>query len=79
MSRKLCFVLIPYDNFREFETFLYEQVGYPTQGFVRYVSSDNQVYVLDLEESEAVMITLRFQGAKVDPFTTSRGPPVGTY
>jgi hypothetical protein len=70
--RRLCFVSIPYEDFKDFETFLYGQIKYPIHGFVRYVSNDYQIYVLDLEEDESIMITLRFQDAKIDPFNTTK-------
>jgi hypothetical protein len=68
MARHLSFVTVPYEDYKDFELFLYEQISYPDHGFIRYVSSDSQVYVLDLEEEDSVMITLRFTGVVIDPF-----------
>lgn len=68
MTRHLSFVSIPHEDHTDFEQFLKEQISYPDHGYIRYASSDNQVYVLELEEEDSMLIILRFSGAVIDPF-----------
>lgn len=77
MSRELFSVYIPYENYEDFEVFLFEQLSYPNFGYVRMVEADCQVYMLDLEPDDVTMITLRYTGASVVSYSGGR-PSMGS-
>ena len=65
MSRNTYSVCISYDEYVEFEKFLYDQLEYPDFGYTRMASGYGQVYILDLEESDIVLISLRYADAVI--------------
>ena len=65
MSRQRYYVYIPYDEYDDFEVYLYAQLNYPDHGYTRTVNGVHQLYLLDLEESDATMILLQYKDAVV--------------
>lgn len=68
MPRILYTVCIAYDDFRDFELFLYDNLKYPNHGWTRRSGDFGQLYLLELEEEEIVFITLRYKASTVTPF-----------
>lgn len=61
-------VKIPREYFRDFEEFLYAGLGYSSFGWTRFAEGDYQVYILELTSEQAMMITLRYEGAQALAF-----------
>jgi len=66
--KELSAVFIPYDNSNDFEVFLYEQLNYHEHGWVKYSQNEFIVYLLSLDKEQAMMVALKYQGAKVEPY-----------
>lgn len=68
MPRILYTVCIAYEDFRDFEKFLYDNLKYPNHGWSRRAGDYGQIYLLELEESDIVFITLRYKGSTIKIF-----------
>jgi hypothetical protein len=72
--KELSIVSIPYDDFPDFEIFLYAQLNYHEHGWIKYSQNEFIVYMLSLDKEQAVMVRLKYLGARVDPFKTGGLP-----
>lgn len=59
---------IPYNDYEDFEFFLYEQINYPEFGYTTYIDNGSRCYILDLEKDQIIMITLKYKGSSFSKY-----------
>lgn len=58
-------VNMPCDLSEEFEVFLYSVLQYKEFGYSRQASGNENIYMLNLDENESMMILLKYLGSSI--------------